>query len=99
MSAENREKFPQTEPPGGMSSAERASRLSSLAPREKLAALDLQAELGGGQDRVEEVPHAGKLEALYRNEPPLGAGTYLSPNQLTCHRGDVFRPANNDFIV
>ncbi|TMA19713.1 MAG: hypothetical protein E6J85_11400, partial [Deltaproteobacteria bacterium] len=68
MSDENREKFPQTEPPGGISSAERASRLSSLAPREKLAALDLQAELGGGEERVEKQHQEGKLTARERIE-------------------------------
>src|SRR5258707_879805 len=36
------------EPAGGMSSAQRQERLAGLSPREELAALDAQAELGGG---------------------------------------------------
>src|SRR2546421_7621286 len=90
MSAENREKFPQTEPPGGMSSAERASRLSSLAPREKLAALDLQAELGGGEDRIEKQHQEGKLSARERIELLLDSGSFVELDKFKVHRCDDF---------
>ena len=90
MSDENREKFPQTEPPGGISSAERASRLSSLAPREKLAALDLQAELGGGEERVEKQHQEGKLTARERIELLLDAGSFVELDKFKVHRCDDF---------
>src|SRR5712675_1906528 len=90
MADENREKFPQTEPPGGISSAERASRLSSLGPREKLAALDLQAELGGGEERVERQHQEGKLTARERIELLLDTGSFVELDKFKVHRCDDF---------
>jgi len=90
MADENREKFPQTEPPGGVSSAERAARLSSLDPRQKLAALDLQAELGGGEDRIEKQHQEGKLTARERIELLLDAGSFVELDKFKVHRCDDF---------
>jgi len=90
MADENREKFPQTEPPGGISSAERASRLSALGPREKLAALDLQAELGGGEERVEKQHQEGKLTARERIELLLDTGSFVELDKFKVHRSDDF---------
>src|SRR5205085_4677000 len=42
-----------SEPAGGLSSTQRHERLASLNARDKLAALDQQAELGGGQERID----------------------------------------------
>src|SRR5213082_2485178 len=90
MADATREKFPQTEPPGGISSAERASRLSELAPREKLAALDLQAELGGGEERVEKQHQEGKLTARERVELLLDTGSFVELDKFKVHRCDDF---------
>src|SRR5881227_1168649 len=98
MSDENREKFPQTEPPGGISSAERASRLSSLAPREKLAALDLQAELGGGEERVEKQHQEGKLTARERIELLLDPGSFVELDKFKVHRCDDFDMASRKIL-
>src|SRR2546429_2657451 len=98
MSDENREKFPQTEPPGGISSAERASRLSSLAPREKLAALDLQAELGGGEERVEKQHQEGKLTARERIELLLDPGSFVELDKFKVHRCDDFGMENKKIL-
>src|SRR5207302_6571011 len=87
---ENREKFPQVEPPGGISATERASRLSSLGPREKLAALDLQAELGGGEERVEKQHQEGKLTARERVELLLDTGSFVELDKFKVHRCDDF---------
>ena len=59
-------KKPPPEPSGGMSSAQRQERLAGLPAREKLAALDAQAELGGGQERIDKQHQEGKLTARER---------------------------------
>src|SRR6266404_5635384 len=63
------------EPPGGMSSAQRQERLAGLPPREKLAALDAQAELGGGQERIELL---------------LDPGSFIELDKFKTHRAEDF---------
>src|SRR5712675_2392871 len=98
MADENREKFPQTEPPGGISSAERASRLSALGPREKLAALDAQAELGGGEERVEKQHQEGKLTARERIELFLDPNSFVELDKFKVHRCDDFGMENKKIL-
>src|SRR3954471_11132702 len=83
-------KSPGAEPSGGMSSAERQERLSGLAPREKLAALDAQAELGGGQERIEKQHQEGKLTARERIDLLLDPGTFIELDKFKTHRADDF---------
>src|SRR5712664_3377691 len=78
------------EPPGGMSSAQRQERLAGLSPREKLAALDAQAELGGGQERVEKQHEEGKLTARERIELLLDPGSFIELDKFKTHRADDF---------
>jgi propionyl-CoA carboxylase beta chain len=78
------------EPPGGISSAHRAERLSALDPREKLAALDAQAELGGGQERIEKQHQEGKLTARDRIELLLDPGSFVELDKFKVHRCDDF---------
>src|SRR5437868_4117268 len=98
MAEENREKFPQVEPPGGISATERASRLSSLGPREKLAALDLQAELGGGEERVEKQHQEGKLTARERIELFLDPSSFVELDKFKVHRSDDFDMENKKIL-
>jgi propionyl-CoA carboxylase beta chain len=90
MADETREKSHQPEPPGGVSSVERASRLSKLGPREKLAALDEQAELGGGQERIEKQHQEGKLTARERIDLLLDTGSFIELDKFKVHRCDDF---------
>ena len=78
------------EPPGGLSSAARQERLSGLEPRQKLAALDAQAELGGGAQRVEKQHEEGKLTARERLELLLDPGSFLELDKFKVHRCDDF---------
>src|SRR5437588_2754609 len=78
------------EPSGGLSSAQRQERLSGLSPREKLAALDAQAELGGGQERVEKQHQEGKLTARERIELLLDPGSFIELDKFKTHRADDF---------
>src|SRR5947207_14044418 len=78
------------ERPGGMSSAQRQERLAGLSPREKLAALDAQAELGGGEERVEKQHQEGKLTARGRIELLLDAGSFVELDKFKVHRCDDF---------
>src|SRR5258705_3103368 len=78
------------EPPGGMSSASRQERLAGLSPREKLAALDAQAELGGGQERIEKQHQEGKLSARERIELLLDPGSFIELDKFKTHRADDF---------
>src|SRR5438132_1132696 len=93
------------EPAGGISSAQRAERLAQLAPREKLAALDAQAELGGGQERIDKqhqdgvVSLAGYAEIFWRNVQSSGVVPQLSAILGPCAGGAVYSPAITDFIV
>src|SRR4051812_8676362 len=90
MADETREKTAHTEPPGGISSVERASRLATLSPRDKLAALDDQAELGGGEDRVEKQHQDGKLTARERIDLLLDTGSFIELDKFKVHRCDDF---------
>src|SRR5712691_7309282 len=82
MSDDNAKGPPQAEPPGGISSAKRSERLSTLAPREKLAALDAQAELGGGEERIQKQHEEGKLTARERIELLLDPGGFVELEKL-----------------
>jgi propionyl-CoA carboxylase beta chain len=90
MADETREKPHQREPPGGLSSVDRASLLSKLAPREKLAALDEQAELGGGEERIEKQHQEGKLTARERIDLLLDTGSFIELDKFKVHRCDDF---------
>src|SRR5947209_19364502 len=78
------------EPSGGMSSAQRQERLAQLGPREKLAALDAQAELGGGRARIYKQHQEGKLTARERIELLLDAGSFVELDKFKVHRCDDF---------
>src|SRR5437764_10388078 len=90
MADESSAKTPPTEPPGGISSAKRAERLAGLSPREKLAALDEQAELGGGEERIEKQHDEGKLTARERIELLLDPGSFIELDKFKVHRCDDF---------
>src|SRR3954466_14322062 len=90
MADETREKPHQREPPGGISSVDRASLLSKLGPREKLAALDEQAELGGGEERIDKQHQEGKLTARERIELLLDTGSFVELDKFKVHRCDDF---------
>src|SRR5213082_868810 len=78
------------EPSGGMSSAQRQERLSGLPARDKLAALDAQAELGGGQERIDRQHQEGKLTARERIELLLDPGSFIELDKFKTHRADDF---------
>ena len=78
------------EPSGGLSSAQRQERLAELTAREKLAALDTQAELGGGPERIEKQHQEGKLTARERIELLLDAGSFIELDKFKTHRADDF---------
>src|SRR5438045_86213 len=84
------EKTVQPEPSGGMSSAQRQERLAGLSPREKLAALDAQAELGGGPERIDKQHQEGKLTARERIELLLDPGSFIELDKFKTHRADDF---------
>src|SRR5467141_288561 len=86
------------EPPGGMSSAKRSERLAALGPRETLAALDAQAELGGGQERVDKQHEEGKLTARERIELLLDPGSFLELDKFKVHRCDDFGMENKKIL-
>src|SRR5437764_1681693 len=83
-------KRPPPEPSGGMSSAQRQERLAGLSPREKLAALDAQAELGGGQERIAKQHQEGKLTARERIGLLLDPGSFIELDKFKTHRADDF---------
>ena len=78
------------EPSGGMSSAQRQERLQALPPREKLAALDAQAELGGGKERLDKQHQEGKLSARERIELLLDPGSFIELDKFKTHRAEDF---------
>src|SRR5258708_19943824 len=75
---------------GGLSSAQRQERLAGLPAREKLAALDAQAELGGGQERIDKKHQEGKLTARERIELLLDPGSFIELDKFKTHRADDF---------
>src|SRR5256886_5017440 len=83
-------KRPPPEPSGGMSSAQRQERLAGLSAREKLAALDAQAELGGGQERIDKQHQEGKLTARERIELLVDPGSFIELDKFKTHRADDF---------
>jgi propionyl-CoA carboxylase beta chain len=98
MSGDNAKGPPQAEPPGGISSAKRTERLSTLGPREKLAALDAQAELGGGEERIEKQHEEGKLTARERIELLLDPGSFVELDKFKVHRCDDFGMQNKKIL-
>jgi propionyl-CoA carboxylase beta chain len=56
------------------------------AARERLAELNRQAELGGGEDRIEKQHEAGKLTARERIELLLDPGSFLELDKFVTHR-------------
>jgi propionyl-CoA carboxylase beta chain len=90
MADENAKDSPKAEPPGGISSVERAERLAELGARDKLAALEAQAELGGGEERVEKQHEEGKLTARERVELLLDPGSFVELDKFKVHRCDDF---------
>jgi propionyl-CoA carboxylase beta chain len=98
MSDDNAKGPPQSEPPGGISSAKRSERLAMLGPREKLAALDAQAELGGGEERIEKQHEEGKLTARERIELLLDPGSFVELDKFKVHRCDDFGMQNKKIL-
>src|SRR5438105_2509467 len=98
MADENAKDSPKAEPPGGIPSAKRAERLSTLGPREKLAALDAQAELGGGEERVAKQHEEGKLTARERIELLLDPGSFVELDKFKVHRCDDFGMENKKIL-
>src|SRR5207245_10007082 len=86
------------EPSGGMSSAQRQERLSGLPARDKLAALDAQAELGGGQERIDRQHQEGKLTARERIELLLDPGSFIELDKFKTHRADDFGMAEKTIL-
>jgi propionyl-CoA carboxylase beta subunit len=87
-----------TEPAGGISSAKRAERLATLAPREKLAALDAQAALGGGEERIAKQHEEGKLTARERIELLLDPNSFVELDRFKVHRCDDFGMQNKKVL-
>ena len=98
MADETAKSPPPTEPAGGISSAKRAERLSTLGPREKLAALDAQAELGGGEERVAKQHEEGKLTARERIELLLDPSSFVELDKFKVHRCDDFGMENKKIL-
>src|SRR5437762_10979965 len=98
MADETAKTPPPTEPPGGISSGKRAERLSTLAPREKLAALDAQAELGGGEERIAKQHEEGKLTARERIELLLDPNSFVELDKFKAHRCDDFGMQNKKVL-
>jgi len=78
------------EAPGGLSSLARAERLAGLDPRQRLAALDEQAGLGGGRERIDKQHAEGKLTARERIEMLLDPGSFIELDRFKTHRCDDF---------
>src|SRR5687767_6292692 len=57
-----------------------------MDPLEKLAQLEVLAELGGGQDRIDRQHEAGKLTARERIELLFDPGTFEEVDKLVTHR-------------
>ena len=86
------------EPASGLSSAARQERLAGLDPRDRLAALDAQAELGGGAERVEKQHQEGKLTARERIELLLDPGSFVEMDKFKTHRNDDFGMQNRTLL-
>jgi propionyl-CoA carboxylase beta chain len=98
MSDPTESKLPPAEPPGGISSAARAERLAALDPRDRLAALNAQAELGGGAERLEKQHQEGKLSARERIELLLDPGSFVELDKFKTHRNDDFGMQNKKIL-
>ena len=89
---------PPAESQSGLSSSSRQERLAGLDPRAKLAALDAQAELGGGQERVDKQHAEGKLTARERIELLLDPGSFIELDKFKTHRNADFGMAGKTFL-
>jgi propionyl-CoA carboxylase beta chain len=87
-----------TEPAGGLSSAQRHERLADLSARDKLAAFDAQAELGGGKERIDKQHEEGKLTARERIELLLDPGSFVELDKFKVHRNDDFGMAGKKIL-
>src|SRR2546428_900644 len=85
----------QAEPLGGNSAANRSERLGA---REKRGALDAQAELGGGEERIEKQHEEGKLTARERIELLLDPGSFVELDKFKVHRCDDFEMQNKKIL-
>jgi propionyl-CoA carboxylase beta chain len=94
----NDEKALPPEPQGGISSAQRHQRLAGLSAREKLAALEAQAELGGGRERIDKQHEEGKLTARERIELFLDPGSFVELDKFKVHRCDDFGMASKKIL-
>src|ERR1700716_2536300 len=70
------------------------SQNRTMDPREKLAALNAQAELGGGQERIDKQPAEGKLTARERIELLLDPGSFVEMDKFKTHRNSDFGMAD-----
>jgi len=69
-----------------------------LSPRDRLAALDARAELGGGQERIDKQHAEGKLTARERIELLLDPGSFLELDKFKTHRNSDFGMAEKKFL-
>src|SRR5439155_21757878 len=98
MSDDNAKGQRQSRPPGKISSAKRSERPSTPGPREKLAALDAQAELGGGEERIAKQHDEGKLTARERIELFLHPSSFVELDKFKVHRSDDFDMENKKIL-
>ena len=70
------------------------STSASSDRRTRLAALNRQAEEGGGQARIDKQHRDGKLTARERIDLLLDAGTFVELDKLKTHRCDDFGMAD-----
>src|SRR3982074_2545677 len=70
------------------------SQHRTMDPREKLAALNAHAELGGGQERIDKQHAEGKLTARERIELLLDPGSFVEMDKFKTHRNSDFGMAD-----
>jgi propionyl-CoA carboxylase beta chain len=71
---------------------------NSLSPRDRLAALDARAELGGGLERIDKQHAEGKLTARERIDLLLDPGSFLELDKFKTHRNSDFGMAEKKFL-
>src|SRR3979411_274236 len=74
------------------------SQNRTMDPREKLAALNAQAELGGGQERIDKQHEEGKLTARERIELLLDPGSFVELDKFVVHRCADFEMEDQRFL-
>jgi propionyl-CoA carboxylase beta chain len=70
----------------------------TLSPRARLAELDAQAELGGGQDRINKQHTEGKLTARERIELLCDPGSFIELDKFKTHRNSDFGMADKKVL-